>query len=471
MKGTGKAYFAAILWALYLANSNIACDGASRGASGKPHVLLITVDTLRADHLGLYGYSRETSPTIDALGAEGVVFETAMAQRSITRPSLVSILTSQYPVSHGVRSNLSPLEFDGPFISELLRAAGYSTAAFFGHPKLHKARWPGFEHFDHGSDEEVTSKALEWVEMHHGEEFFVWLHYFAPHDGYEPADQYAKRFTSAYSGSVTGGHRALNQLMLSDPDSFSEGDLAHVVGLYDGEIASVDDQIGLVIEKFRDLGILDNTILIFTADHGEELYQRNQYFFHDASIYDSTLHIPLIFRYPDILRAGERIPFVVQSIDIAPTVLELLGLPIPKRFAGTSLMRMIEGDEEKGRAAYAELGDMVLSVRTDSHRYISNPRLFYPRRSLFERKRPTFGDGGPGSYVISREELYDSKNDTFEMTDIAEQHPELTRSYKELLENWKVEYSWRLRQGDEPDLGGKTREELVEAFRALGYVN
>ena len=168
------------------------------------NLVLISVDALRADHLSCYGYPRKTSPTIDALAGEGALFTNTMAQRGLTFPSLASIMTSLYPVKHGVRDN--GMRLNGPKISlaQILKKKGYACAAFSGNPSVSKAKWEGFDCIKGGGDREVTTQAIEWLKSYHDKKLFLWIFYFAPHKPYDPPAPYKNLFDPSYKGNIDG---------------------------------------------------------------------------------------------------------------------------------------------------------------------------------------------------------------------------------------------------------------------------
>ena len=433
------------------------------------NVLLITIDTLRADHLSCYGYERSTSPTLDALAAEGVLFEQAIAQRSQTWPSLTSIMTSLYPHEHGVRRNGQRL--DGPVLSlaEVMKTHGYRTGASL--TNMRQAEHPGFEEtfFFKGDDRdlEATKAAIDWLEGVGNEKYFFWLHYIAPHKPYRPPTPFDRLFGEPYTGKLGGERETLDQITLDKVDLAAE-DLAHVIALYDGEIAFVDDQIQKVLEALESAKLAPRTLIVLTADHGEELFQRNHYFYHSNSIYDSVLHIPWIVRLPDpsAAKAGRRVARVVESIDFAPTILGLLGLPIPDAYRGESHAALILGDEgapDEEPAAFSELPWGVMSIRTASWRYVSNPQ------GSFSRERP-YGlveDARRDGYAIGRQELYDHRNDPGELNELLTSGSgdarSATRRLKERLATWSVGWTPATAQ---TEIDPRALEEL----RALGYV-
>jgi arylsulfatase A-like enzyme len=422
------------------------------------NLVLISIDTLRADHLSCYGYPKKTSPTIDALAGEGALFTNIMAQRSVTWPSLTSIMTSLYPVEHGVRDNGIQLNGSKSSLAQILKKKGYTCAAFL--TAVYRAKWEGFDCKKGGHDHEVTAQAIEWLKSYHDKKLFLWIHYFAPHKPYEPSMPYKNLFDPRYKGNMDGSTKQLDEIALKKI-KLSKEDLNHIISLYDGEIAFVDDQITHLINAIRKFNIKDKTLIVIVSDHGEDLYQHNFYFYHAASIYESSLRIPLIFNLPRVIPGGIKINKLVESIDIAPTILEILGISSPRSFRGTSLAPLFKNRDISLDEAYSEWNDKMLSVRTADYRYIYNPENFHP---------PIFiDDGDYNTYVIEQEELYDIKNDPLESYNIAKIKPKIALILRNKTLDWKKKHSWQINELKNKDY--KIGKELKEYLKSLGYIN
>ena len=298
----------------------------------RPNVLLVTIDTLRADHLGCYGDRAADTPVLDALAARGVRFTTAVAHAPLTAPSHASILTGLLPPGHGVRDNGSfVLPRSATTLAEVLRDAGYRTAAFVsGFPLDHRFGFArGFETYDdrllRGRDPrraayvertaaDVTRSAVDWIRGARAP-WFAWVHYFDPHAPYEPPPDLAERF---------------------------------VASPYDGEIAYVDREMGLL------LGAVDasGTLVLVTADHGESLGEHGEAT-HGVFVYDATLRVPWIMAGPGIAR-GRVSPVVARGIDVAPTLIDYVGQRVPRPMQGRPLRPAADGREIEDAPAYAE---------------------------------------------------------------------------------------------------------------------
>jgi arylsulfatase A-like enzyme len=433
---------------------------ACGGETPRPlNVLLLTIDTLRADHLSCYGYDRPTRPAIDQLAAQGVLFRTPIVQRGGTWPSLTSILTSMYPHTHGIRKNGEQLDASKKILAELLRDEGYATAAFL--TNMTSAPNRGFDEKprfpEKPRDAKATEAAIRWLEENRNRRFFVWLHLMGPHEPYAPSGRFARMFETGYRGRLNGKRGTLERIQRRKRP-LSEPELAHIVSLYDGDVAEVDQKIGAVVSSLDRLGLADRTLVVFTSDHGEELYEHNRYFFHSYSIYESVLRVPLVMRLPGTLPQGATVVAPVESIDIAPTILDLLGIPLPDDFEGESLAGRILGQPSGAEAvAFSELGPEIFSIRTERWHYIYNPlELRAPTtRDRAKRAKPVF--------EIAREELYDALNDPRETTNLVHEHPELAAQLRQRLRAW-IETSGATYRSQE------LLPEAEEELRALGYL-
>lgn len=348
-------------------------------ASYKNHnVLLITIDTLRADHLPLYGYNEVETPHIDRLAKESLVFQDAIAHVPLTLPSHASILTGLLPPSTGVRDNaFSSLDPKVVTLAETLRTQGYTTAAFVSAVVL-DSEWQidqGFElyfdHFDASDSEHVMNEAERrgeeseveierWLSENRAKKFFLWAHYYDPHDPYEPPEPYKSNYAT------------------------------HP---YDGEIAYTDSVLGKLFDKLQELGLKERTIIVLTGDHGESLGEHGE-LTHSLLVYESVLHVPLLIYLPK--GNHHRIKELVRHIDIAPTLLEWLGVQSDSHMQGQSLIPLLEGKEKQKRIAYSEskYGEThygwspLESITTDEYRLINapTPELYDRKESVSETK-------------------------------------------------------------------------------------
>jgi arylsulfatase A-like enzyme len=379
------------------------------GASQKgirPNILLISIDTLRADHLGCYGYERPTSPNIDALAAKGVLFENAFSPTSWTLPGHMSMLTSLYPSFHKLvaRRNGARLHEAELTLAELLSSVGYRTAAFVNHPYL-AAEWG----FDQGFDlylrkkkslvlaEAQTQSAIDWVEwhlfhQHRGLEpsaFFLFVHYMDPHETYDAPPPFRDRYTGQYDGTLRPPDHFVT--MFKRRDFPSKEDYRYVLALYDGEISYVDQAVGRLWKRLDDLRLLDSMVVVLTSDHGEE-FKEHGGMGHKSTIYREQLHVPLVITYPPKIAPGQRVSSQASLVDIYPTVVGLIGEDVPAQAQGTDLTSSFGSVTAGGRLTsskraptqavqFAELGpprgpwegrSHLRAVRTNKYRLVAD---------------------------------------------------------------------------------------------------
>ena len=321
----------------------------------RPNVLVVSVDTLRADHLGAFGYGRETSPFLDSLAREGVRFERAFAPASWTLPSHMSLFTSSYPHTHRVENEQRSLPEAIPTLATILRDAGYRTTGFVSWVYLSASFGfdQGFDAFhellppagQRGPDGHYAVKAgpfvdevLAWADESPGEPFFLFLHLCDPHMSYEPPLEIAREFDPTLDGVQHGDYDHLKQYIRGlHPAAVRVGpdELARATALYDGEIRYTDTELGRLFLGLEQRGLLDETLIVFNSDHGEEFDDHGSMEGHGWTLYDEVLHVPLILVFPDGRGAGATVERVVQTIDVAPTILDLLDLSPPPSFEGS----------------------------------------------------------------------------------------------------------------------------------------
>ena len=308
-------------------------------AGDGPSVLVITVDALRADHLGIYGYTRPTSPNIDRLMSKGLLFERAWTPEPLTGPAMCSMITGVPPHEHAATRNGLRMEAGLDSLPKTLARNGWSTAGFIGAwtlknnltllgdhfetygERLQRRRWFGIINSE-ASGEDLTDDALEWATQHHEEDggrpFFLWVHYVDPHAPYRFHEEYAERL------------------------GVNEGKLTRV-DRYDTEIAAVDTAIGRLLEGIEDLVADDNLVIVFTADHGESLGDHN-YWGHGRYLYEPSLRIPLGIVWKGRIRPGTATS-QATLLDLAPTLLDLVGVAAPEELTGSSWASAARGGD------------------------------------------------------------------------------------------------------------------------------
>lgn len=367
-------------------------DAAAPDKAGY-NIILVVIDCLRADHLSLYGYGRKTSPNIDALAGEAAVFTQAAAQAPTTLLSFSSIFTSRYVSSHGVNALNKALGESALTLAEILKIYDYKTAAFVGGPSLHPLFRldRGFDTYYHlnytsASFRTTLPAALDWIRERDskGERFFVVAHGNDLHTPYAfPASgTYDKGFRVSRTLSSLGPEEEQlftvyrRKLMLKSARQLiklSDDDVKHIEARYDEGILYSDALLGEFLAGLRAGGILDRTVLIVTADHGEGLFDHD-YFFHDFSLYDDTLRVPLIVKAPGF--AKRRISRQVRLIDLMPTALELAGITPNGDAQGSSLVPLLAGRDEYAGGEYALAESAVGSkaLRSGEWKLILSPK-------------------------------------------------------------------------------------------------
>lgn len=405
----------------------------------KPNILLITIDSLRADHLQCYGYDRPTSPNIDALAAQGVLCEKMFCSALPTQPSYTTLYTGQHPITHNVvaHGGKVALSRQSPFLPETLLAQGYTTCAVDNLMRERLWYGRGYEYYIDPSlrrslfftvtAEELNARAIPWMRAHADEPFFLCMHYWDVHYPYTPPAAYRDRFyqgnpTDPSNHSLDGWDHPIGAIARDTWLRTPKGpitDADYVTALYDQELCSLDAGIGQLVGALDELGLAEQTIVMLIADHGESMTEHNVFYDH-YGLYDCTLRIPAIVRWPGHLPAGTRIPHLLQHHDIAPTLLEAAGVPIPAAMDGRSFWTILGGDTSTaGRKQIISLEctwQAAWSLRTDTHKLIVN--------------RDADASGLPPR------ELYDLLADPDEVHNLALEQPLLADELEADLESW-----------------------------------
>ena len=325
-----------------------------------PSVLLITIDTLRADHLGCYGYERAQTPNLDALAEDSVVFDRAHTVSNNTLPAHASMLTGRYPHAIGIPRNSFTLAPGEKTLATELSAVGYETAAFVSASALASPLGlnRGFDLYDETFGvremdqeqrraESTTDAVLAWLRRHDGETpFFLWVHYFDPHYPYTPPEPFDRLYGNDYRGPADGSMEYLCTIWgLGTPAvKPSPADVQRMIDLYDGEIAYLDVQLGRLFRYLDEAGLRETVMTVVTADHGESLDEHDYYFNHGLYLYEPSLHVPLIVEMPDDAVTPRRIETQVETFDIFPTVMTAAGLPVAENVHGIDLTPLLTGD-------------------------------------------------------------------------------------------------------------------------------
>jgi arylsulfatase A-like enzyme len=436
---------------------------ASRPGIGLP-VILLSIDTLRADRVGALGCPRPLTPRIDSLAAQGTVFENAESAAPWTLPSHASLFSSKLPYDHWARWEHHPLPPSIATLAEHFREAGYRTASFNGGGYVSKylGLAQGFEIYEEhdeskeGGPGKIAERALEWVRGSMGSPFFLFLHTYEVHSPYthdsmadkSEAGRLGRRFETAQVVAAQHGELVL-----------TPGERRYVAGLYDSDVAEADRVMGGMLETLRKEGILDRVLLVVLSDHGEDLWDHDAVRSpgHGHSLYEEILHVPLIFRAPGRVAPGARIVSPVSLLEVAPTLLEMTGLPADAEHRGVSLAgSLLHGTEPKERVLMAEsteYGPDRFSLRSGNLKIVLTPDPAQANADVHVSARPL--------------EVFDLASDPKELRDLSKAMPPGAPHLVETL--WrrveKVFEPLKEREGKQ-----KIPEALREQLRSLGYV-
>lgn len=428
--------------------------GAAPGARAAkpPNVVLYGIDTLRADHLGCYGYPIPTTPRIDAFAREAVLFENAYSPSSWTRPAIVSLFTGLGPRAHGVNGRLSRLDEEAVTLAERLREAGYETAAFVTNSVLHErfgvaqgfGRWELFRETNgpemHRLSDELVEAAAAWLRTPRDRPFLLYLHATDPHAPYTPREPFRTALAEGVDPAL-GEKPRIDDVILSGAAAAPHRDA--LVRLYDGEVAFADAGFGRFVDALDEAGLAESTLVVLLSDHGEEFLDHGGWT-HGQTLYEEQLRVPLLVRLPGAGRQGSRIGAPVSLVDVFPTIADLAGIDPPAGIDGRSLTGAIRGRDLPRREMF--------------------PYLDYPPWRLealisgelkIIRPLPPNPEGEP--------ELFDLANDPGERRDLADEQPSAVGRLLASLE----------RRGPVPPPDGAPAEVdpgTTERLRALGYL-
>lgn len=460
-----------------------------------PHIILICTDTLRADHLGAYGYSKDTSPWLDEWATAAILFETAYSPTSTTNPSHSSLFTSLYPTTHGIWGNKNyELPPEAVTLAEILQDAGYQTAAFTsvwhlafelnGLGQGFEFHWGSntwtdnraavsgsslfkrlrslyqrfFAKLDRGKKagqipaEETNRRVLTWLDRERdGRPLFLFVHYFDTHIPYSPPERYLSDF---YRGDPRDpDHRSMESIDLH-PDqlpvfeTWLEGitDIQYVEALYDASIRYLDDQLRSLAEELMERGLWEDSLVIFTADHGESLTEHGIYFDH-LGLYEPSVRIPLLIRAPGW--TSRRIASPVNLVDLLPTILDLVGLPTSPAFEGISLLGHMGGNVQrpKNQPIFMEHAHVAaLGIRLGHWKYI------YPLDAYYQMSK--------------QEELFQLSQDPGEENNLAQVETAVVCAMRQRAQTWLK----RERPVSMKPLNRPAPQELLEQLKSLGYI-
>ena len=436
-------------------------------------IVLVSVDTLRPDHLGSYGYERETSPAIDALAKEGALFVNSYAPSPWTLPSHVSLLTSLNGVRHQVYYEEDRINPDQTTLAEILRSKGYMTTAFTDGGFLSRVYGfgKGFDaYYESTGGVQSTDSAMriwrpasEWLDNNRDKDFFLFLHTYQPHNPYVCPRPYATMFlgenpsrTSINLNGYLGGHAGRFR-------ELPENERREIIGLYDGEIRYTDEAlVRPLIAKLKELGLYDAALIILTSDHGEEFFEHHGWT-HGHALYEEALRIPLVMKFPGGRFQGTRWESIVRLIDIMPTILEEFGISVARStLDGKSLFPILRGKEREDRTFLADIGDNILKSHIGRKIAMNSGKDKLILNRPYTLKDRTFFISPPPR--VPAIELYDLAADPQEKKNIVDEKPaaarELNRRIIEIYKNSGVRKAAKV----------ELDETLKERLRALGYI-
>lgn len=327
------------------------------------NVILITISSLRADHVSCLGYTRDTTPNFDAFAGENILFRNTFATSGWMMPTHGSIFTSLYPTLHGATHIDKSLGEEHCTLAEILADNGYYCVGFCCNPRLDREHGfaQGFNLYDDYSvsimlesvafeDKKsidinrqrtnalINDAAIRWLQNNTHRPFFMFIHYYDNHWDYLPPPPYSERYDPDYDGPIDGTQIAREPLFSNPP---SKRDIQHIIALYDGEVRQTDNDMGEFLNALKDTDISDNSIIIIMGDHGEQFYEHGHTSHH--GIYEELIHIPLAVSIPGAPARYETIDSLVSQVDILPTILDYFQIPIPEQYQGKSLRPLIEG--------------------------------------------------------------------------------------------------------------------------------
>lgn len=428
--------------------------GEGAGAVGvpeEPHpVIVINLNAVRADHLGCYGYERETTPNIDALASESVRFEWAFAQAPDPAPSQASIVSGLYPTTHQMFDETTRLPEEVVTMAEAFSDEGLKTAAFVDGGFMSEAFGlaQGFEEFDDsagGGLEEIGPKAMSWIEQHADQSFFLMIHAYDAHAPYAPPAEYRDMFTEGLEPPSDGFEPTPAQMKPGGEPGAAElllpNDLAYAKALYDAELRHIDHWIGELITKLEELGLDQKATVALLSDHGQE-FQEHGDLLH-GQIYTTVTRVPMMVRLPGGVQAGTVADYV-ETVDLMPTLLDLSGIGLPETVQGESLVPLALGQGEPPYLAFSESRHFggQLAIAMGGYRMILN---LDPENA----------------------ELYQLETDPLERQNIADSEPRRLQVLNSRLQNWRE----RVESASfDPEKQEQVDQDTLDQLKGLGYI-
>lgn len=425
-------------------------------------IVLIVVDTLRADHLGCYGYRRNTSPNMDRLAEDSVRFTRYYSNCGWTLPAFTSILTGLYPLNHEIVCTNADMEIhrlpakkvlssDIATLPEILQWAGYTSAAcdqlftWVHHPNwfargyefyinVAKPETPFYSTLSHNivRAEEVNNRVLAWLDSYYKERFFLHIHYWDPHTPYDPPATFRKRFENDSFFKSRAVYSDVEYVEGCGPAERIGKKEKNLITNYDREIAYLDVEIGKVIARMKKLGIYDESLILFLSDHGEIMVDAADRYFGHTTLYEGNIKVPLLIKLPNQELKGAKFDGLAQHVDLFPTILDVAEIKAGLDLDGRSLLPLIKGDqilEEETAYAFGNYANGVpsRSIWIDRWKFIKNyTGMYIGSPSYFPRPVED----------ISERELYELENDPKELNNLVEVEKNRAREMERRLVSW-----------------------------------
>ncbi len=452
-----------------------ACSPPVSAPTEPKNLIILSIDTLRPDHLGLYGYSRPTSPHLDLFARSSVVFDQAVTVHVATAPAHATILTGEYPGGHGIQRNGMALRPEVPTLAGMLAEKGFATGAFVSGWTLqrHTGLDRGFEIYDddlgpprNGArrvGSETTAAAVAWLRAKVAAEknFFLFVHLFEPHWPYDPPARDALRFLPGVYELTTVSKPVHIDRLLS-VNRLNPAEQQEYVARYDGEIVVADRLADRLLQELEKLGVAHNTVVVVLSDHGETLFEREWTMDHGTRPYDEQARVPLIIHVPGDPDAGERVPDQVSLLDVVPTVFDIFGLEPRKSLPGRSLLPLMRG-ERTG----ANPRPVFITARAEPQRVPHIKAQLLNRGLVRAIRLPEIKlIEYPVAGRRQQPELFNLIDDPGERDNRAGENIDIVVGLHKELERWQRT------TGEAPDPGSQELDpEVEEALRELGYID
>lgn len=417
-----------------------------------PNVILIIIDTLRADHVGCYGYQRNTSPRIDEFSEDSVIFKNAIASAPWTTPSIANIFTSKYPAEMGFKDEPVVLKDSLLTLTEIFKENRYRTKGIISHAFISSELGfdQGFDSYDeenskgHGyiSSPSIAQKAITFLEKNRNNKFFLFLHFFDPHYDFILHEKY--NYFPDYDGFLYSG-QPIDKLR-NRAHNMSPDDIRYIKALYDSEISFTDEFIGSIFDKLKEMDLYRDSLIILTADHGEEFAEREDFWIgHGTKLYQELIHVPLVIKLSKN-KIKKTIDEYIGLIDLMPTIVDLVGIRLPREYKHDGKIVSLDKDEE--------LTNNII---------ISETQILAPLQSVIWKGWKYIYDK-----EINFKKLFSLKNDPAELQNVIAENEEISNTLDEILHKWNGYIQSELKHSEvnKP----KFTEEQKEILRSLGYI-